>query len=96
MAIDTIEITVVLTGLGGFFRTKIMAARANDNNPAPMARTTATELKKIIPSYPIGGKEKYVTLTASVADIKATTERNLDSLCMASVLILRLSGQQNE
>ncbi len=50
MAIDTIEIAVVLTGLGGFFLTKIIAARANDNNPDPRVSTTATELKKIIPS----------------------------------------------
>lgn len=50
MAIDAMDIAVVFTGLGGIFLTKIMAARISDNDAAPMARTTATELTKIVPS----------------------------------------------
>ncbi len=50
MAIDVMEIADVISGLGGFFLTNRIAARINDNNPDPMASTTATELTKIVPS----------------------------------------------
>lgn len=62
MACDTIDNTVVFIGFGDSLLTKINAARDNDNTPDPMASTTVTELKKIIPSKPIGGKAKYLTL----------------------------------
>ena len=50
MIIDVIEIADVISGLGGFFLKNRIAARISDNEPAPMASTTATELIKIDPS----------------------------------------------
>lgn len=80
---DRIDIAVAFVGLGELPLENKMAARVKDKTPDPIASTTATELINMTPSKPIGGKPKYVTLNASIADIIAIFERKLDSLNMS-------------
>ena len=80
MTRDRMDIAVAVVGFRGLPLENKMIARTKDKTAAPMASTTATELINITPSKPIGGKPKYVTLKARIADIIATFERNLESL----------------
>ena len=77
---DRIDTTVAFVGFGELSFENKMIARTKDKPADPIASTTATELINITPSKPIGGKPKYVTLNAKIADIIATFERNLESL----------------
>ena len=74
------DIAVAVVGFGELPFENKMIARTRDKTAAPIASTTATELINITPSKPIGGKPKYVTLKARIAEIIATFERNLESL----------------
>lgn len=80
MTRDSMDTAAACVGFGERPFENKMIARIKDKTADPIASTTATELMNITPSKPIGGKPKYVTLYAKIADIIATLERNLESL----------------
>lgn len=80
MTRDSMDTAVACVGFGERPFENKMIARIKDKTADPIASTTVTELMNITPSKPIGGKPKYVTLYAKIADIIATLERNLESL----------------
>lgn len=80
MTRDSMDTAAACVGFGERPFENKMIARIKDKTADPIASTTATELMNITPSKPIGGKPKYVTLYAKIADIIATLERNLASL----------------